>query len=104
MKNFFLIFLMMTAWGHAAEPSYTYEGEVPGVFCSVCSAHVKAALGKMPGVQEVKIKLAPEGRLPLVMIKASSGTLTREDAIKALGDKTKQYDIRSLKLIQPPKH
>jgi copper chaperone CopZ len=75
----------------------TYEGEVAGIFCSACSSHVKAALLTIDGVKTVKITAAPAaGGLPRVRITATR-PITRDLALKALGEKAKLYDIRSLK-------
>ncbi|GAA5143700.1 hypothetical protein GCM10023213_32150 [Prosthecobacter algae] len=101
MKNLLFTILLFVIPCHAADPTFVYQGEVSGVFCSVCSSHVKAALMTIQGVQDVKIKIAPEGQLPKLTLTATTDRLTREDAVKALGDKAKDFDIRSLKLVQP---
>lgn len=84
----------------AADPLQTYEGEVAGLFCSACSSHVKAALEQIDGVESVKILAAPKGGLPRLRL-TSRRPLTREQAVAALGDKAKLYDIRSLHPVQP---
>jgi len=84
----------------AADPLQTYEGEVAGLFCSACSSHVKAALEQIDGVESVKILAAPNGGLPRLRL-TSRRPLTREQAVAALGDKAKLYDIRSLHPVQP---
>lgn len=85
----------------AAEPvTFTYQGEVAGVMCSVCSNHVQAALSKIKGVQSVKVMRNESGGLPKLEITATSAAITREDCVKALGDAAKTYDVRSLKLAR----
>lgn len=76
--------------------TYTYQGEIAGVMCSVCSGHVKEALGKLDGVTQVKITLGKEGSLPRLEIISTSPNLTKEAAIKALGSKAEDYQIHSL--------
>lgn len=96
----FAILLTLTPC-HAADPAFVYQGEVAGVFCSACSAHVKTALMTIKGVKDVKIKIAPEGQLPKLTVTATTDHLTREDAVKALGEQAKNFDIRSLNLVRP---
>lgn len=100
MKHLFLSILLLVIPCKAADPAFVYQGEVAGVFCSVCSSHVKTALMKIPGVQDVKIKIAPEGQLPRLTLTATTDQLTREDAVRALGDKAKNFNIRTLTLVR----
>lgn len=91
---------LLSAAAFAAEPLQVYEGEVTGLFCSACSSHVKAALERIDGVESVKILAAPKGGLPRLRV-TSRRPLTRDQAVAALGDKAKLYDIRSLQAVQP---
>lgn len=80
------------------KPSYTYTGEVAGLYCSACSGIVKECIGRIEGVTRVKITRGnKEGTPAKLEIISSSPDLTREAAVKALGDHAKSYDIRSLK-------
>ena len=100
MKLILALFITsITSLIHAADPQYyKYEGEVAGVVCAACSGHVKAALTKIDGVVSVKITLGKEGAVPHLEVVSTSPKLTREAAVKALGEESKMYDIRSLKL------
>lgn len=80
------------------KPLFTYEGEVAGVVCNACASNVKAALGKLEGVTAVKITISKEGGAPRLQVTSTSPNLTRDAAVKALGDKASMYEIRSLKL------
>lgn len=93
----FLLTLLFATATRAADPTYTYRGEVAGVMCSACSNHVKEALNKLPGVTHVKITLGEKEGLPKLTVISTSPDITREAAVKALGDQAKMYDIRSLK-------
>lgn len=97
-KLFIALILLHMGLSQAAEPArlYTYEGQVAGVVCSVCSAHVKAALLNVEGIKEVKIRQVEGSPLPKITIITSSPTFTQEQAVKALGEKAKSYDIRNL--------
>lgn len=82
----------------ADKPSYTYTGEIAGLYCSACSGIVKECLGKLDGVTKVKITHGSQESAPAKLeITSTSPGLTREAAVKALGDHAKSYDIRSLK-------
>ncbi len=96
-----LLLILLTTSCHALEPvSFQYEGEVAGVMCSACSNHVQTAVKTIPGVQSVTVTPAKDGGLPKLHITATSAKISREEAVKALGEKSKMYDVRSLKLIK----
>lgn len=96
-----LVSLITVITSCGAEPvTFVYQGEVAGVMCSACSSHVEAALKKLPGVQSVTITAAKEGGLPRLEVVSTSAKLTREDAIKALGDQAEDYQVRSLELVK----
>lgn len=94
-----LLLITITAVLPAADdkPLFTYEGEVAGVVCNACASNVKAALGKLDGVTSVKIKMGKEGSAPRLELTSSSPGLTKEAAIKALGEKAAMYSIQSFK-------
>ncbi len=97
-----LLCLLFTATScTAGDPmKFVYQGEVAGIMCIHCTNKVEAAMKKLPGVQSVKITRDEKGGLPKLEIIASNAAITREDAVKVLGDDAKMYDVRSLKLIQ----
>jgi copper chaperone CopZ len=85
----------------AGDPvKFVYQGEVAGIMCIHCTNKVEAAMKKLPNVQSVKITRDEKGGLPKLEIIATNATITREDAVKALGEDAKMYDVRSLKLVQ----
>lgn len=87
----------------AGDPvTFVYQGEVAGIMCIHCTNKVEAAMKKLPNVQSVKITRDEKGGLPKLEIIATNATITREDAVKALGDDAKMYDVRSLKLVKAP--
>ena len=84
------------------KPTYSYTGEVAGVVCSACSNTVKSSLAKLDGVTSVKILRAEkEGAPAKLEVTATTAGLTRDAAVKALGEHAKYYDIRSLTLSIP---
>lgn len=104
MKHILTLLLSLTAIATsctAGDPvTFVYQGEVAGIMCIHCTNKVEAAMKKLPDVQSVKITRAEKGGLPRLEIIATNARITREDAVKALGDDAKMYDIRSLKLLQ----
>lgn len=85
----------------AGDPvTFVYQGEVAGIMCIHCTNKVEAAMKKLPDVQSVKITRSDNGGLPKLEIIATNARITQEDAVKALGDDTKMYDIRGLKLVK----
>lgn len=102
MKHLFSILLsllVITAACAAEPPLYTYRGEVAGVMCSACSSHVEAALVRLPGVKSAKVVRDPSGGLPKIHLTSTVSTITRQDAVKALGQQARTYDIRSLEVV-----
>ena len=97
-----LLSLLFTATScTASDPvKFVYQGEVAGIMCIHCTNKVEAAMKKLPGVQSVKITRDEKGGLPKLEIIANNAKITREDAIKALGDEAKMYDVRSLNLVK----
>ncbi|WP_397380394.1 heavy-metal-associated domain-containing protein [Prosthecobacter sp.] len=100
----FILSLLFTATScTAGDPvTFVYQGEVAGIMCIHCTNKVEAAMKKLPDVQSVKITRNEKGGLPKLEIIATNARITREDAVKALGDDAKMYDIRSLKLVKAP--
>lgn len=82
----------------AAEPTKAtdYTVTVSGVVCSACKAHVTAAFKKLPGVQNVNFARGEKEGTQSVTFNSSSPSLTKEDAIKALGEDAKSYEVLSL--------
>lgn len=97
-----LLFAITAPFLRASDPTptHTYRGEVAGVMCSACSNHVKTALSKLEGVTSVKVTRGEPGAPAKLEVVSSSLNLTREAAVKALGDYSKTYDIRSLKRVE----
>ncbi len=101
LLSFLLVLLFNATSCIAGDPvKFVYQGEVAGIMCIHCTNKVEAAMKKLSGVQSVKITRNEKGGLPKLEIIAPNATITREDAVKALGDDAKMYDVRSLKLIQ----
>lgn len=82
---------------HAAEPTKAtdYTATVSGVVCSACKAHVTTAFKKLPGVETVSFAKGDKEGTQTVTFN-STAALTKEDAIKALGEDAKNYEVLAL--------
>jgi copper chaperone CopZ len=73
-----------------------YTATVSGIVCASCKAHVTEALKKLPGVTAVEVTKGAEANTQKVTFAASTDTLTKQDAVNALGESASQYQILSL--------
>ena len=77
--------------------STTYEGQITGVVCASCKAHITGALTqKLPGVISVDVKAGDKEDQQKLIIVAESDAVTKETATEALGTYAKNYQILSL--------
>jgi copper chaperone CopZ len=77
-----------------------YTATVNGVVCSACKEHVTAALKKLPGVQTVSFARGEKEGAATVTFNSTAPGLTREDAVKALGEDAKTYEVLSLEKLK----
>lgn len=82
----------------ADQPARTYTAEVAGIMCSACSARVREAFSRLEGVTQVKVKKSDQAGVGVVEITSTSARLTKEAAVKALGDGASSYNILNFKL------
>jgi copper chaperone CopZ len=82
----------------AEEPakSTDYTATVNGVVCAACKAHVTAAIKKLPGVDAVSFAKGDKDGTAIVTFNSTAPTLTKEDAVKALGENAKEFEVLSL--------
>ncbi len=94
-----LSFSLLTL-AHAADPATSaatdYTATVSGVVCAACKAHVAAAFKKLPGVDNVSFARGDKAGTATVTFNSSSTALTKDDAVKALGEDSKTYEVVSL--------
>ncbi len=72
-----------------------YSAAVTGIVCQACKAKVTAAMKALPGVAEVNFSKGEKPGSQIVSFAASSDALTKEDAVKALGDSAKEFNVQS---------
>lgn len=80
----------------ADAPAFQYNGEITGVACAACSKKVKNSLQKLPGVSAVKVTASGTSGVAKLEITSTSGDITKESAILALGKEASSYQITSL--------
>src|SRR5436190_14840722 len=82
----------------ADEPSKAtdYTATVNGVVCAACQAHVTAAIKKLPGVEVVSFAKGDKDGTAIVTFNSTAPTLTKADAVKALGEHAKEFEVLSL--------
>lgn len=100
MKKFLLaLSLLVTATLSAADTpkAVTYEGQITGVVCASCKAHITAALSqKLTDVVSVDVKAGETPDTQKLIVVAHNESITKETATEALGTYAKNYQILSL--------
>lgn len=100
MKHLALLLAAVLAFAvqsFAVDPATTYQGDITGVVCAACSAHVTEALtAKLPGVESIKITKGEKEGVNKITIVAKNAEVTKDTAMAALGDLAKSYQITSL--------
>lgn len=77
----------------AGESTYRYEGRITGLFCHACASKVKASLGKLRGVTNVKITKSDEDGVQKILMQSTDPSITKERAIEALGEDSATFTI-----------
>lgn len=81
----------------AEEASKTkYVANLTGVVCGACKKSVTSSLQKLPGVVKVDFEKGEKADTQKATFESTSAALTKEQAIKALGDTAKEFVIVSL--------
>lgn len=97
------LFTVLASSLGAAEPGpgdHHYEGKITGLYCSACAGKLKASLGRLAGVTRVKIAGTGEAGVQRLRVDSTSPELTKEAAIKALGEDAKTFTILSLEKVR----
>lgn len=94
----FLVTLLLsfTAFGEDQGKTTAYTAEVSGLVCAACKMHVTEAFKKLPGVDKVEFAKGEKEGIQKVTFTSSASSLSKEDAVKALGDASSQYPVVSL--------
>jgi len=100
MKHFAALLSLLAVFAvqtFAGDAKHTYTGDITGVVCAACSAHVSEALtAKLPGVEKVDITKGEKAGVNTITIVSKQADVTKDTAMAALGDLAKTYQITSL--------
>lgn len=100
MKTIVALFALLAATSPllAGDPAKgtSYTATMSGMVCGSCKAHVTDALKKLPGVTAVEITKGEAENTQKVTFAAQSETLTKQDAINALGESASRYQVLAL--------
>jgi copper chaperone CopZ len=90
--------LCLTSVLRAAEPTKAidYTATMKGVVCSACKEHVTVALKKLPGVETVSFAKGDKEDTAVVTFNSTAPALTKQDAVKALGEDAQHYEVVTL--------
>jgi hypothetical protein len=100
MKHFAALFALIAIFAvHtlAGDAKHTYTGDITGVVCAACKAHVSEALTtKLPGVEKIAITKGEKEGVNTITIVSKDANVTKDTAMAALGDLAQNYQITSL--------
>lgn len=100
MKSlFFTLLFSLCFWGSTLLASeVTYVATLKGIECQACKKAVAQCLGKLPGVQTIRITAGSNGTHTLTVLTDGSAPLSKNQAVQALGRKAPHYQIVSWSL------
>lgn len=78
---------------HAADKPVSYIAEMTGMVCAGCKDHVTASFSKLDGVTAVVIVPGDKAGTQKVTVTSTSSSLTKEQAVAALGDSASTYIV-----------
>lgn len=81
----------------AGDKPVTYTAEMSGMVCGGCKDHVTAAFTKLDGVSNVQIVPGDKPGTQKVTVTSTSTTLTKEQAVTALGSSATTYLVHAWK-------
>lgn len=81
----------------AGDKPVTYVAEMTGMVCAGCKDHVTAAFTKLEGVSKVEIVPGEKPGAQKVTVTSTAPTLTKEQAVAALGASSSTYLVHTWK-------
>ncbi len=99
---FFAVLALFTAPAMAADAPVSYTAEMTGMVCAACKDHVTASFTKLEGVSQVKIAPGEKPGTQKVTVTSTSPTLTKEQAVAALGTSASTYVVHAWKKSEQP--
>lgn len=100
MKNLVAVlalFVVVAVQAAADDAKHIYCGDITGVVCAACKAHVSEALAaKLPGVEKIDITKGEKEGVNTITIVSKEADVTKDTVMAALGDLGRIYQITSL--------
>ncbi len=86
----------------AGDAAVSYIAEMTGMVCAGCKDHVTASFTKLDGVSKVQIVPGDKPGTQKVTVTSTSPTLTKEQAVAALGSSASTYVVHAWKKSDQP--
>ncbi len=99
---FFVILALFTAPAIAGDAPVNYVAEMTGMVCAGCKDHVTASFTKLDGVSKVQIAPGEKPGTQKVTVTSTSPSLTKEQAVAALGASASTYVVHGWKKSDQP--
>ncbi|OYW75110.1 MAG: hypothetical protein B7Z37_14925 [Verrucomicrobia bacterium 12-59-8] len=99
---FFALFALFTVPAMAGNAPVNYIAEMTGMVCAGCKDHVTASFTKLDGVSKVQIVPGDKPGTQKVTVTTTSPSLTKEQAIAALGPSASTYIVHDWKKSEQP--
>lgn len=99
---FFALAAIFAAPVMAADAPVNYVAEMTGMVCAGCKDHVTASFTKLEGVSKVVIVPGDKPGTQKVTVTSSSASLTKEQAVAALGTSASTYVVHDWKKSDQP--
>lgn len=93
----FALISLITLPALAADQTVSYIAEMSGMVCAGCKDHVTASFTKLDGVSNVAIVAGDKPGTQKVTVTSSSPSLTKEQAVAALGSSASTYIVHAWK-------
>ena len=94
---FFALLTLLTMPAMAGDVPVNYIAEMTGMVCAGCKDHVTASFTKLEGVSKVQIAPGDKPGTQKVTVTSSSPSLTKEQAVAALGTSASTYIVHAWK-------
>lgn len=86
----------------AADTPVNYIAEMTGMVCAGCKDHVTASFTKLEGVSKVQIVPGDKPGTQKVTVTSTSPSLTKEQAVSALGTSASTYIVHAWNKSEQP--
>ncbi len=99
---FFAVLSLFATPAMAGDAPVNYIAEMTGMVCAGCKDHVTASFTKLEGVSKVQIAPGDKPGTQKVTVTSTSPSLTKEQAVAALGTSASTYVVHAWKKSEQP--